>query len=132
VLNGTTTAGLATSTSAKLATIGYHVVGPPQDAASSDYTKSVIEYASSADLPAASLLAESVNDVTLQEDPDLSPGAVDLILGSSFTAATAPASAGTTTPAAGSQNLAGQYGGITGNVGICSDSGAFAGPDGNS
>jgi LCP family protein required for cell wall assembly len=130
VLNGSMTGGLATSTSAELTTAGYHVVGPPQDASSDTYTKSVIEYAGSADLPAARTLAESINDVTLQEDSSLTPGTVDLILGSSFTSVTAPAPA--TTPAAGSQDLASQYGGITGNVGICSDSAAFAGPDGSS
>jgi LCP family protein required for cell wall assembly len=132
VLNGSMTGGLATSTSASLAALGDHVVGPPQDAASSDYTNSVIEYASSADLPAAKTLAQSINDVTLQEEPGLSTGTVDLILGSSFTSVTAPTPTATTSPAAGSLNLASQYGGITGNVGICSDSAAFAGPDGNS
>jgi LCP family protein required for cell wall assembly len=132
VLNGSTTGGLATSTSAQLAAIGYHVVGPPQDAASDTYTKSVIEYASSADLPAARTLAESINDATLQEDSSLTPGTVDLILGSSFTSVTAPTPAATTPASSGSQDLASQYGGIAGNVGICSDSAAFAGPDGSS
>ncbi len=134
VLNGSHTGGLATSTSASLTALGYHVVGPPQDAASSDYNNSVIEYSSSADLPAAQTLARSISNVTLQEDSSLSPGTVDLILGSSFTAATAPtppAATATTSGAAGTSNLASQYGGITGNVSICNDSAAFAGPDGS-
>jgi LCP family protein required for cell wall assembly len=132
VLNGSHTDNLATSTSESLAALGYHVVGPPQDAASSDYTNSVIEYASSADLPAAKTLAQSINDATLQEDPSLTPGTLDLILGSTFTSATAPAPAASTSPApSSSPSLASQYGGITGNVGICNDSAAFAGPDGN-
>jgi LCP family protein required for cell wall assembly len=134
VLNGSMRPGLATSTSTSLAALGYHIVGPPQDAASNDYTKSIIEYASRADLPAARTLAKSINDVTLQRDPNLTPGTVDLIVGSTFTSATAPTATTPTGTAAtdGSQNLASQFGGIAGNVSICKDSAAFAGPDGSS
>jgi len=128
VLNGSTQAGLATSTAAGLTSRGFHVVGIA-DASASDYANSVVEYASSADLPAARSVAALISNVTLQQDTSLSPGTVQLILGSTFTAlGSAP------TPAASnagtSAGLADQYGGITGNVPICSDSAAFAGPDG--
>jgi len=127
VLNGTTVPGLATSTAASLAALGFHVVGPPADAASPDYTTSVIEYASNADLAAARTLARTISNVTLQLDASLAPGTVDLILGSSFTSLASPSPS----PSAGTQNLASQYGGITGSTPICSDAAAFAGPDGD-
>jgi LCP family protein required for cell wall assembly len=140
VLNGTTTPGLATSTATSLTDRGFNVVGPPADAASSDYVSSVIEYASSADLAAAHTLAGQFSHVTLQLDPSLAPGTLTLILGANFTGlkAASPSAPGPSTSAspsstpsssAGSQDL-GQYGGITGSVGICTDSAAFAGPDG--
>jgi LCP family protein required for cell wall assembly len=125
VLNGAGRANLATTTAASLTSRGFHVVGIA-DADASDYTNSIVGYASSADLPAARTVAALIGDVTLQQNTSLSPGTVQLILGTSFTtlgAASAP-------PATGSQDLAGQYGGITGNVAICNDSAAFAGPDG--
>jgi LCP family protein required for cell wall assembly len=127
VLNGSTVPGLASATAASLTALGFHVVGPPEDAASSDYTNSVIEYAARADLPAARTLAARVSNVTLQLDSSLAPGSIDLILGSSFTALTSPATASSS----GTENFVGQYGGITGNAQICSDTSAFAGPDGD-
>lgn len=146
VLNGTTRPNLATTTSAGLTRLGFHVVGPPLDAASLNYTKSVIEYYSKADLPAARTLAARVGHATLRLDRSLtSHGTLVLILGSSFTKLTT--SAGTAassstsaaasvtpspsaSPSSGTSNLASQYGGISGNVSICSDAGAFSGPDG--
>ena len=129
VLNGSPQAGLATSTAAGLTSRGFHVVGIAS-ASTSDYTKSIIEYASSADLPAAQTLAALISNVRIRQDPSLSAGTVQLVLGSTFTAlGSSPTAAASNS---GSQNLAGQYGGITGNVQICSDSAAFAGPDGSS
>ena len=60
------------------------------------------------------LLASSLKTATLH-----------LIIGSTFT--TLKAASGNS----GISNLAKTYGGITGNTNICSDSSAFAGPDGN-
>ena len=139
VLNGTTVSGLATTTAANLTARGFHVVGQPGDASSATYTGSVIEYASRADLPSARTLARLISHVTLEQNANVSPGTVELILGSSFTALT-PAGAASRSgsgshaanPTAGTANLAGQYGGIRGNVGICSDASVFAGPDGTS
>jgi LCP family protein required for cell wall assembly len=133
VLNGSTRPGLATSTAASLTSLGFHVVGAPGDASTPDYTNSVIQYASRADLPAARTLARLISNVSLHREPGVPSGTVELILGSTFTGL----NSGTATPtvsgtqSAGIENLARQYGGITANVSICSDAGAFAGPDGD-
>ncbi len=126
VLNGTTTAGLATSTSASLSQLGYDVVGSPADAATDTYTKSVIEYKDAAELPAAQTLEQIVSSSQLQEDPSLTGSGVELILGSSFTSLGSSSSGSSSV-----SNLAATYGGITGNTNICDDSSAFAGPDGS-
>jgi LCP family protein required for cell wall assembly len=128
VFNGSGVAGIATSTSAALSQRGFDVVGPPQDAATDTYAQSVIEYDSAAELPAAQLLAQQVGtaaNVQLQLDPQLGSTVMDLVLGSTFTALEP------VTGNAGIQNLAETYGGITGNVDICDDQSAFAGPDGD-
>jgi LCP family protein required for cell wall assembly len=126
VLNGTTTAGLATSTSSSLSQAGYDVVGSPMDAATDTYTKSVIEYKDAAELPEAQTLEQVVGSSTLQEDPSLTGSAVQLILGSSFTGLGSSSSA-----SSGTSSLAATYGGITGSTNICDDASAFAGPDGS-
>jgi LCP family protein required for cell wall assembly len=128
VYNGSTTPNLATTTSAALTARGFDVVGQPSDAASDTYVKSVIKYASAADLPKAQLLAAVVGpaaDVRLKLDPQLG-SSLTLILGSSFSTLVAPATSQSTIA-----NLASTNGGITGNVNICSDQNAFAGPDGD-
>jgi len=125
VLNGTDTQGLAASTATSLSARGFHVVGAPSDAPTADYTKSVIEYATPIQLPEAEELAKVIGNVTLEQDGHLESSTLHLILGSSFTTLK-PAPA-----ASAIENLAGTYGGITGNVNICSDSNAFSGPDGD-
>jgi LCP family protein required for cell wall assembly len=125
VLNGTPTANLATTTAASLASRGFHVVGSPADAPSDTYTSTVIEYRSAAELAAAHTLAAQFSHVTLQLDPSLADSTLSLILGASFTTLAAPSGS------AAISNLAGTYGGITGNTNICADSNAFAGPDGS-
>jgi len=122
VLNGTTTAGLGATTATSLSQRGFNVVGTAGNAATQDYTGSVIEYSSAAELPSAHTLAAVFHKVTLQRVTGLKPGTLTLILGSNFTAIKAA------TGNAGIQNLAGTYGGITGNINICKDSNAFSGP----
>jgi LCP family protein required for cell wall assembly len=129
VLNGTSRYGLATSTSANLSQLGFDVVGTPGDAATDTYTNSVIEYKSAAELPQAQTLAQYLSNVTLQLDPSLTGSAVQLIVGSTFTALKSP-STSTSSSGSGVSDIASTYGGITGNVNICNDSSAFAGPDG--
>jgi LCP family protein required for cell wall assembly len=125
VLNGTGTYNLASTTATSLTGRGFHVTGTPGDAPRSGYTNSVIEYATPLQLAAAETLAKAIgNSPRLVEDGHLKSGALHLILGSNFTGLQA-ASAGT-----GIQGLATTYGGITASTNICSDSSAFAGPDG--
>ena len=113
MLNGTSTVGLGTSTATNLSTRGFDVVGQASDAANSNYTSTVIEYAGAAELPAAQTLAQLFGNVTLRPKAHLAGPALRLILGSSFTALKAA------TGGSGISNLAGTYGGITGNVNIC-------------
>ena len=133
VLNGSTTGGLATSTSAALSQRGFTVVGAPGDATTNTYTSSVIEYSGSAELPEAQTLARVIPNVTLQQDPSLTGTTMQLILGSTFTSL--QASSNSSAGSGGSTNsalssIASTYGGITGSTPICSDSGAFSGPNG--
>lgn len=130
VLNGTTRGGLAGSTSTSLSQLGFDVVGSPTDAASDTYASSVIEYNGAAELTQAQTLAQYLSDVTLRPDPSLTGSTVQLILGSTFTALKSPSSGASGSSGSGVSNLASTYGGITGNVNICNDSSAFAGPDG--
>jgi LCP family protein required for cell wall assembly len=125
VLNGTSTYGLGATTATTLTSRGFDVVGAASDAARSDYRDTVIEYGSSAQLPAAVTLEALFGDVRLQQDTSLKTGTLHLILGSTFTGLK------TASGNSGISNLAKTYGGITGNANICSDSSAFAGPDGN-
>ena len=128
VLNGSGLQGVAAEGSADLTSRGFNVVGST-NATNFNYTKSVVEYASAADLPAATTLEHEFSDVEILQVPTLTPGTVDVILGSDFTSLA-------TTPTAGSgggstAGLTQTFGGITGNTSICSDGSAFSGPDGN-
>ena len=120
VLNGTNKFGLGASTATSLSTRGFDVVGQATDAARTNYTSTVIEYAGAAELPAAQTLAQLFGDVTLKPDAHLTGPALRLIVGSSFT--TLKAAAGSSAIS----NLACTFGGITGNVNICKDSSAFS------
>ena len=124
VLNGTNTFDLGTTTAANLTSRGFHVVGAAGDAAP-DYYDTVIDYGTAAQLPAAQTLAALFSDVKLKQDPSLKNATLHLILGSTFTGLKAAKGN------SGISNLAKTYGGITGSTNICSDSAAFAGPDGN-
>ena len=133
VLNGTTAAQLATTTAASLTARGFSVVGTPGDASVSDYTSSVIEYASAADLPAARTLATQLANVRLRQVSGIAPGTVTLILGSTFStlAAHSPTSTAPGSPSPSSSkspsvgNLAKSFGGITGYANCKSDRRAF-------
>jgi LCP family protein required for cell wall assembly len=131
VLNGTTTYGLATSTSESLTEAGFDVVGAPTDAAADTYSSSIIEYKDTAELAEAQTLAKAVSGSTLQEDPSLTGSALQLILGSTFSGLSSTSSGSSGSSSAALANAATTYGGITGSVNICDDSSAFAGPDGS-
>ena len=91
------------------------------------YTDPVIEYASAADLPAVRTLKAQLSSVTVQKDASLTPGTVDLIVGSSFNGL-ASASSSSPAKAPSVDNLSSTYGGVTANTNICKDQSAFAGP----
>jgi LCP family protein required for cell wall assembly len=133
VLNGTTVAQLATTTAASLTARGFSVVGTPGDAGVSDYTSSLIEYSSAADLPAARTLATQLTNVRLRQVPSITPGTVTLILGSTFgtlaahsltaTPSGSPSPSSSKSPSVGS--LAKSFGGITGYANCKRDKRAF-------
>ena len=155
VLNGSGTTGIANQAAAGLTSRGFDVIGTG-DAASFAYTKSVIEYASAADLAAVNTLKQQLTDVTNLQNSSLAPGTVELILGSDFSGlipknpAAQPSAtptvqpsgtAGSPTPAAqpsasaspGASSssvtgLATSNGGITAAAACASDSSAFGGP----
>ena len=129
VLNGNGQQGAAGRAAGELTTRGFHVTGST-NAASDTYTTSVIEYASSSDQTEVNTLKAALGSVKvqLQKDPNLSPGTLDLIIGSNFTGLTTTTSKSSSS-GSGSQNLNKKYGGINASAHICSDKSAFAGPD---
>ncbi len=122
VLNGSGISGQAAQAAKALTGRGFTVVGTG-NAASTGYVKSVIEYGTAADLPAANTLKEQFSSVRLKLVPSLTPGTIQVILGSTFTALAAPPSPKAAQPVG---NLATTYGGITADT-SCRDS-AFYGP----
>jgi LCP family protein required for cell wall assembly len=123
VLNGSGFNKVAAEGSADLTARGFNVVGST-NASNFNYTRSVIEYASAADLAAAKTVEQQFTDPEILENPALAPGTIDAILGSTFTSLK-PVT--TTSP---TSDLTHTFGGITGSTSICGDGSAFAGPDG--
>ncbi|HEX6934234.1 MAG TPA: LCP family protein [Streptosporangiaceae bacterium] len=91
VLNGTTISQLAAKVATGLAARGFTIVGPPADAATSNYVQSVIEYGSAAEHPAVDTLREQFPNATVKLVPGLQQGRLQLILGTTFHALAAPA-----------------------------------------
>jgi len=125
VLNGSGVAGVASTAAAGLTNRGFDVVGNT-NASSFTYTHSVVQYASSADRAKAEAVAAQISGATLQENPTMTGGTVNLILGSSFTALKSKAAAKAAARTSSVSNLAKTYGGLTGNANVCHDQGAFA------
>jgi len=143
VLNGSGVSRLASEAAAGLTSRGFDVTGTG-DAPNFAYTKSVIEYSSTADMAAVNTLEKQLTNVTSLQVTSLTPGTVDLILGSEFTGLVpqspqspqtpqASASAGASPSASGSSSgvagLAQSSGGITAAAACSSDSSAFSGPN---
>ena len=84
VLNGSGVPRIAGQTAAALTGRGFRVTGTGQ-APNFSYTTSVIEYSSAADMAAVNTLKQELKDVTTLRVASLTPGTVNLILGSSFT-----------------------------------------------
>jgi hypothetical protein len=127
VLNGSGVQGIAGTTGTALTARGFHVLGAAAALTSTgatdfDYTKSVVQYSSAADLAAARTVAAQLSNVTLQQDSSVTAGTVNLILGSDFT------KLGKQSQSTSPGNLAGQYNGYTGGINVCKNYGsAFAG-----
>ena len=131
VLNGSGVQGVAGTTATALTAKGFTVTGTGP-AANYGYTSSVIQYSSASQLREVNTLKAVLGgSVMAQRDTGVGAGALNLILGSSFTGLSS--GTGTRTGAKSSAetlgNLAKSYGGITASTNICRDSAAFAGPD---
>jgi LCP family protein required for cell wall assembly len=126
VLNGTSVPQLAATTGTNLTSRGFKVVGTA-DATRTDYTKSVIEYATAADLPAANTLEGQLSDVEVEQETSLTPGTVTLILGSTFTGLSTPHPSSSSSSQPSIASIAAADQGITADTNICRDQAAFAG-----
>lgn len=154
VLNGSGLSSVASEAAAGLTSRGFDVTGTG-DAPTFAYTKSVIEYSSAADMAEVNTLKQQLTNVTSLRVASLTPGTVDLILGSDFTGLvpktpvtpqtpatsvtprtsatpTIQPSSGATPSASASSSgvarLAQSNGGITAAAACTADSSAFAGP----
>jgi LCP family protein required for cell wall assembly len=135
VLNGSGTQGIASQVGSDLTSQGFNVVGTG-DALNSDgsdnftFTNNVIEYAAASDLPAVNTLKAQVPNVQVQQNTSLTPGTIDLIVGSDFSSLNpAPSASKSTSPTPSVTSVGQADGAITANTPICSDQSAFAGPD---
>lgn len=134
VENGSGQQGVAGQAASELTSRGFKVTAKG-NAPNFNYTSNVIEYATSADMPAVNTLKAQLTGAQVQLDPNLTPGTVYLILGSSFTGLDGSSPGGphgspsSSSSSSNTQNLSQTYGGINGSTNICKDSGAFAGPD---
>ena len=135
VLNGNGIQGAAGQAASDLTSKGFHVVGAT-NATNSGYTDSIIEYSSQAEMPMVNTLKAQLSSVQVQQVPGLTPGTIDLIVGSTFTGLNgsspgsgSPSPGASASPSSSAGHLSKSYGGINGSTNICSDSGAFTGPD---
>jgi LCP family protein required for cell wall assembly len=128
VLNGSGVLGIAGTAAEALTSSGFHVVGTGDDPPF-DHTSSVIEYASTADMPAVKTLQSRLSNVTLQLDPSLTPGTIVLVIGSSYQGLLAAPSTSPTHHTPGVNHLRKSLGGITANASCKSDTNAFYGPN---
>jgi hypothetical protein len=132
VLNGSGVSGIAGDAATALTSRGFNVVGTG-DAPSFTYTSSVIEYASATDKPAVETLEHQLSDVTVQQDPSLTAGTIDLVIGSSYQGLVASPSPSPTPSTASISSLARKLkadgDSLNGDASCRSDTSAFAGPN---
>jgi len=124
VENGSGVNGIAGTAASDLTAKGFTVVGTT-DAPNFGFTNSQIEYASSADLPAANTLKAQLSNSQLVKDPALTPGTIVLVVGSTFKGLGAASSA----PKQSITSIGAADGAIKGNVNICQNKAACAGPN---
>jgi len=111
VLDGSSRTDRVARAAAELTSRGFDVLGTGY-APTMTYKKTVIEYASAADLPAAMTLKAQFFPVVLKRVAGLTAGTVQVILGSTFTMLAAPGP----TSQSSLHSLHNNYGGITANV----------------
>ena len=134
VLNGSGVAGIAGQAASDLTARGFDVTGTG-DAASFGYTASVIEYSTAAQMPDVNTLKKQLTSATVKQDTGLTPGTVELIVGSDFTGLTSqgtsptPSASPSSSPTQSVKSLAKSAGGITASASCTSDASAFAGPN---
>jgi LCP family protein required for cell wall assembly len=130
VLNATNTPGLAATTASQLGRRGFKVAGTGNASAAKS---TVIEYRSVSQLPEASTLQEEISGAQIKQVSSLkSTSTLNLVLGSTFKGLTS------THKAKNKQSVSKVIKsisddtptkGVSGNVNICHDKSAFAGPD---
>ena len=129
VENGSGTQGEAAQAGSDLTSRGFQVVSTG-DANNFDYTSAVIDYAGSSDLPAVNTLkAQLPSDTQTQLNTSLTPGTLELIVGSEFSGLSTPSANPSSSPAPSIQSVTQTDGGLAGNTRICKDEAAFIGPD---
>jgi LCP family protein required for cell wall assembly len=126
VLNGSGVPSIAGTAGAALTGLGFHVVGTGDDRPF-DHTSSVIEYASTADMPAVKTLEAHLSNVTLQRDASLTPGTITLVIGSSYQGVVTSPSTSPKHHKRGINRLTKSLGGISGNASCKSDTRTFVG-----
>jgi LCP family protein required for cell wall assembly len=104
VFNGSGKPGLAATAAGALQTAGFGIAGTG-NADSANYTKTEIRYAAG-DQALANTLAAQVKGAHLTQQSGVTPGTVQLVLGSDFTAVGRPLAQAATTPAATSTDRA--------------------------
>jgi LCP family protein required for cell wall assembly len=138
VLNGNGVYGAAGQAATELTSKGFHVTGATS-AANFNYADSYIEYSSSAQLPEVNTLKAELSSVRVEKvaSTSLTPGSINLIIGSAFHGlAASPSSSSSASPGSSKSSsgsagttLSNSYGGISAANNICKNSSAFSGPD---
>jgi LCP family protein required for cell wall assembly len=131
VLNGSGISGMASQVGTDLTNDGFNVVGTG-DANNFDYTSNIIEYAGASDMPAVDTLKSVVPDVQVEQESSLTPGTIELIVGSDFSSLNPlPSSSASPSPSSSPSvtSVGAADGALTGSSRICTDQSAFAGPD---
>ena len=126
--NGSGVNQIASQAGSELTNLGFVVVGTG-DASNFSYTDSVIEYAGASDLPAVNTLKSRLSNVQVRQDSTLTPGTINLIIGSSFTSVSATPTPSPSSSGPSVASLSQADSGITANTNICSNQSAFIGPD---
>jgi LCP family protein required for cell wall assembly len=128
VLNGTSVAGLASTTASQLTARGFKVAKTGN--ATGTTSSTVIEYTSAAQMPQVNTLHKEIPTAQLKQVTGLNGNTISLVLGSGFKGVATHKGhrrhRGKSTSAAA---LSKHYGGVNGSANICHESAAFTGPD---